>query len=119
MNKIPLESQQTRSALKVQQHIFLDQQEIKSCRICLETELDNDKPIIHPCKCKGSVGQVHEEVKNNNYECLKTWIVTQNKQLFTQCEICKVEYSIEFTSRKVCLPVLSQCQLEKSLQIQY
>ncbi|CAD8057871.1 unnamed protein product [Paramecium sonneborni] len=97
MNKITIESQQTRSALKVQQHIFIEQQEIKSCRICLETEQDNDKPIIHPCKCKGSVGQVHEE-------CLKTWIVTQNKQLFTQCEICKMEYQIEFNSRKVCIP---------------
>ncbi|CAD8055111.1 unnamed protein product [Paramecium sonneborni] len=97
MNKLTIESQQTRSALKVQQHIFIDQQEIKTCRICLETEQDNDKPIIHPCKCKGSLGQVHEE-------CLKTWIVTQNKQLFTQCEICKIEYQIEFTSRKVCIP---------------
>ncbi|CAK66609.1 unnamed protein product (macronuclear) [Paramecium tetraurelia] len=105
MNKITIETQQTRSALKVKQPIFIEQQEAKSCRICLETELDNDKPIIQPCKCKGSLGQVHEEVRLYIYnECLKTWIVTQNKQIFTCCEICKIEYSIEFTSRKVCLP---------------
>lgn len=64
MNKNKIQSNSaTRSALLVQQNVYLDQEvNIKQCRICLESELDNDKAIITPCRCKGSMGQVHESV---------------------------------------------------------
>lgn len=72
-----------------------------SCRICLDEEFDDqENPMISPCRCTGSVKQVH-------LECLKEWI--QNKRNtrdlnYTRsfnwkdlkCELCKSIYENEF-----------------------
>ncbi|CAI2387497.1 unnamed protein product [Moneuplotes crassus] len=72
-----------------------------SCRICLDEEFDDqDNPMISPCKCTGSVKQVH-------LECLKEWIQNKrnirnlhNTRSFNwkdlKCELCKSIYENEF-----------------------
>ena len=51
------------------------------CRICLEEE----RPFVHPCLCKGSTGNVHAE-------CLAKWI---HESGHTECEICHAEYNTD------------------------
>lgn len=71
--------------------------EEKICRICLETEICSDK-FIRPCKCSGSVKFVHEE-------CLKSWLVSLNKELDgSKCEICSTQYKMNFVIKRKCLP---------------
>eukprot|EP01016_Furgasonia_blochmanni_P036438 TRINITY_DN4163_c0_g2_i5.p1 TRINITY_DN4163_c0_g2~~TRINITY_DN4163_c0_g2_i5.p1 ORF type:complete len:716 (-),score=53.39 TRINITY_DN4163_c0_g2_i5:818-2965(-) len=64
----------------------------KACKICFD---ENDGPtigkLIAPCKCAGSVRWIHDE-------CLKTWLVSQNKDINTAaCELCHHPYKMEFT----------------------
>ena len=49
------------------------------CRICLE----EDGTFVHPCRCKGSTGNVHAK-------CLTKWIEESGH---TECEICHTEYN--------------------------
>lgn len=71
--------------------------EEKTCRICLETEVCSEK-FIRPCKCSGSVKFVHEE-------CLKSWLVSLNKDLDgSKCEICSTQYKMNFIIKRKCLP---------------
>ena len=51
------------------------------CRICLE----NDN-LIKPCACNSGI----------HIECLKEWMLTENNQNPTECEICKQNYNINF-----------------------
>ncbi len=64
----------------------------KACRICLCEEEEEDNPIIQPCKCSGTMRNVH-------VKCFRTWISKQIskrksynllsftwKKLF--CELC-------------------------------
>ena len=69
------------------------------CRICyLEEESEIDDPLVHPCKCSGSLKYIH-------LKCLKHWIMTKSCQkveesdfcnvfLFkeVECEICKMQF---------------------------
>ena len=69
------------------------------CRICyLEEESELDDPLVHPCKCSGSLKYIH-------LKCLKHWIMTKSCQkveesdfcnvfLFkeVECEICKMQF---------------------------
>jgi len=57
-----------------------------SCRICLEE--DSAHNFVHPCACKGDIGNVHSE-------CLTRWI---EESKHDACEICKVKYY----KREVC-----------------
>ena len=69
----------------------------KVCRICFEEE-SKEKPVINPCKCKGSSKYIHEE-------CLSTWILTQDfSNNEKRCEVCKYAYDIKITSIKKCGP---------------
>ena len=52
-----------------------------SCRICLE----ETGTFIHPCRCKGSAGNVHSI-------CLQKWI---DESKSNECEICNEEYKKE------------------------
>ena len=51
-----------------------------SCRYCLEEEGE----FVSPCKCRGSVGLVHEE-------CLNRWIETIDHDSEARCPICLTE----------------------------
>lgn len=69
----------------------------KTCRICLDTT-ESSSHFIHPCKCSGSVRYVHEE-------CLKTWLVSLNKDLSeSKCEICSTKYLMKINIKRKCQP---------------
>ncbi|MDR3548265.1 MAG: E3 ubiquitin-protein ligase MARCH [Candidatus Pacebacteria bacterium] len=71
--------------------------EINPCRICLGDDLrDLSNPVISPCKCSGSMGNVH-------LNCLRRWIkqkttitsstfVTSVTWKSLACELCKTPY---------------------------
>ncbi|WWC91366.1 uncharacterized protein L201_006309 [Kwoniella dendrophila CBS 6074] len=52
------------------------------CRVC-RVEGDEADPLIHPCKCSGSVKFVHPD-------CLKQWLAQTGKK---HCEICGHKYT--------------------------
>ncbi|XP_069694861.1 E3 ubiquitin-protein ligase MARCHF3-like [Periplaneta americana] len=54
-----------------------------ACRICQES--DPVQTLISPCRCKGSVGFVHQK-------CLETWLQVSST---TRCELCHYEYQVE------------------------
>ena len=67
-----------------------------TCRICFLTNSDEENPLISPCKCNGSMKNIH-------YLCLKKCIeikiikkAEQYYKFYTwksfSCEICKSEY---------------------------
>lgn len=67
------------------------------CRICLgEEEDDNSNPMISPCKCDGTMRNIH-------MKCLKEWLNSKKlvyngdrvKSYFwkaLECELCKVPF---------------------------
>ena len=69
-------------------------QEISSCRICFQEQLQLSDPLIAPCKCTGSMKHVH-------LDCLRTWLtraenVLRNGTQVTSytwkafhCDLCK------------------------------
>ena len=70
----------------------------KICRICfLEEEDEIENPLIHPCKCSGSMAYIH-------YQCLLHWLSTKSIIYFTwysckiyylntiECELCKEKF---------------------------
>ena len=62
-----------------------------TCRICLDEESSSENPMIHPCKCNGSMKFIHRN-------CLQTWRETNNRA-FYECDICKYKY--KFTRTKI------------------
>ena len=67
-----------------------------ACRICYMTCSEIENPLIKPCKCSGSMANIH-------YKCLKKCIeMNINKKIESgfkfyswknyECEICKAEY---------------------------
>ncbi|CAF0954696.1 unnamed protein product [Adineta ricciae] len=66
---------------------FLQNDQIKQCRICLDT--DNTDSLISPCLCSGSAAFVHRT-------CLDNWRSENIRGIgFKYCDICKFEYVIE------------------------
>lgn len=66
------------------------------CRICLGEENTDANPLIHPCKCAGTMKFIH-------IECLREWI--NSKKAFKEgeyvttylwkvlsCELCKIKF---------------------------
>jgi E3 ubiquitin-protein ligase DOA10 len=59
------------------------------CRVCLQGDDQALGPLIHPCKCDGTLRVIHTE-------CLKLWVLTRQRDpKFAKCEICHKKYSIE------------------------
>ena len=72
-------------------------EDLKVCRICFEEET-KDKPVINPCKCKGSSKYIHED-------CLSTWMLAQDfSNNEKKCEVCRYAYKIKVKSIKKCDP---------------
>lgn len=68
-----------------------------ACRICMEGTSESH-PLIHPCKCSGSVKHIHEE-------CLKTWISSHAEDIDkSACEICKTPFVMEVKMIVKCSP---------------
>lgn len=71
------------------------------CRICMEGESET-YPLIHPCKCSGSVKYIHEE-------CLKTWITSHIEEIDKSvCELCTTAYVME-------IKMTSNCSLKEAM----
>ncbi|KAK7434235.1 hypothetical protein VKT23_008086 [Stygiomarasmius scandens] len=51
--------------------------EYAECRICRDPP-GTDKPLFHPCKCKGSIEKVHQD-------CVQEWLTHSKK---TTCDLC-------------------------------
>lgn len=62
----------------------MDDNEPNVCRICQE---EDDKKLIAPCRCNGTVKYIHEE-------CFKKWIETSKNN--TTCPTCGGPYNEEF-----------------------
>jgi hypothetical protein len=61
--------------------------DVKSCRICLDS--DNPQDFIAPCYCKGSQQFIHRN-------CLDLWRATNpNGRAFTHCSVCDFEFVVE------------------------
>lgn len=73
--------------------------EEKFCKICFETaETKASGKLISPCKCTGTVRFIHEE-------CLKTWQVSQKKDIrHAECELCHCRYVMNFRMGLRCYP---------------
>ncbi len=66
-----------------------EEHDIIVCKICYEPETE-EKPIIKPCQCQGSMKYIH-------LECLKKWVGDKDiKKEKPRCEICKYIYIIFF-----------------------
>ena len=61
-----------------------DQAEQAQCRICYETT----PPLLQPCKCKGTIGYVHEA-------CVIRWLVAQ-PDAHIRCELCHIPYNVDY-----------------------
>ncbi|KAL4508494.1 hypothetical protein ABPG72_003798 [Tetrahymena utriculariae] len=87
-----------------------DQRNVILCKICLEDNNEPNNLLITPCKCQGSVGNIHQE-------CLKTWIISQGYDLLSpiKCELCNEEYEmeIEISSKFI---LIKACQDTKCIQ---
>ena len=57
--------------------------EVNTCRIC-RGEATRTQPLLHPCKCRGSIKYIHQE-------CLLEWLRHLNK-LSEKCDICNTQY---------------------------
>ena len=65
------------------------------CRICFDGESDN-KLLISPCKCTGSMRSVHEE-------CLKKWIISSVQDIeLSTCDICKENFQMDIKFSRSC-----------------
>lgn len=54
-----------------------------TCRIC-RGEATTNQPLIHPCRCRGSIKYIHQE-------CLMEWILHSNQNV-KLCDICNTPY---------------------------
>lgn len=61
---------------------------IKECRICFDTEISDDDPLISPCACKGTSKYVHKN-------CLNQWRnVNYGGVAYEKCMECNEDYVI-------------------------
>lgn len=67
-----------------------------TCRICFLTNSDEENPLISPCKCSGSMRNIHFLCLKKCIEIKITKKFEQNYQFYSwksfSCEICKSEY---------------------------
>eukprot|EP01105_Mastigella_eilhardi_P025349 TRINITY_DN6887_c0_g1_i2.p1 TRINITY_DN6887_c0_g1~~TRINITY_DN6887_c0_g1_i2.p1 ORF type:complete len:854 (-),score=176.45 TRINITY_DN6887_c0_g1_i2:80-2641(-) len=66
------------------------EEEEEVCRICREAGT-REQPLMKPCRCRGSVGFVHEG-------CLRRWVQgTLSARRHPQCEICHARYAVSYS----------------------
>lgn len=74
------------------------QHSLNTCRICLLEEIDEDDPLINPCKCQGSVGFIH-------IECLKRWL---DSKLVTKVYAYLIVHSFKDLKCEICNSLLPE-----------
>lgn len=86
-----------------------------TCRICFETEIDENDPLLNPCKCDGTSKYVHKN-------CLNTWRFSTSEDFIDfsekkiKCMECKHHYEIgEIIQNQRCSNPLSQLIVKKNL----
>jgi len=89
-----------------------------ACRICLSEEETEEDPLIHPCKCSGTMGLVHlfclkhwltckVACKQHNNSCTYSW-----KNL--QCELCKMRYPHQLEIKGVICDIIGVAKPENN-----
>ena len=58
------------------------EQEAPCCRIC-RCEAEQDRPLLWPCKCSGTIAFVHQD-------CLLAWLSVKKAE---KCELCNHAFS--------------------------
>lgn len=71
------------SPLKEEVHNSQDSEtnKILACRICLDSDSDEENPLVSPCKCAGTMGMIH-------VGCLQKWLkskVVVKKNVISVC----------------------------------
>ena len=63
------------------------EQEPRLCRICYE----ENPPLLQPCKCKGTIGYVHEA-------CVIHWLTAADlgADVPPRCELCRTPYNVAY-----------------------
>jgi hypothetical protein len=90
-------------------YMEIDEEQIYTCRICLEEETDIDK-LIAPCRCSGSSKYVH-------LDCLQTWRRTSRGSVGeNKCMECHTEYLVRKKYSRERILEISICKL---IQILY
>lgn len=56
-----------------------EEEEEDACRIC-HLPGEADRPLRHPCACRGSIRFVHDD-------CLLRWLATRRGGLASRCEV--------------------------------
>ncbi len=52
------------------------------CKYCLDTDEENDQPLIYPCQCSDGI----------HANCLAIWLMVRPGENRHLCEICKTNY---------------------------
>jgi len=66
------------------------QDDERACRICLDTESEEDNPLISPCRCSGSMRYVHRA-------CLDQWRITCfNPKALVSCTTCQTPFRTRY-----------------------
>ena len=85
-------------------YMEIDEEQIYTCRICLEDENDMNK-LISPCRCSGSSKYVH-------LDCLQTWRITSRGGIGeNKCMECHTEYLIRKKHGRERILEISICKL--------
>ena len=86
-----------------------------TCRICFETEIDENDPLLNPCKCDGTSKYVHKS-------CLNAWRFSASEDMIDfserkiKCMECKHRYEIgEVVINQRCSDPLSRLIIKKNL----
>ncbi len=61
------------------------------CKICHEDKSTRKNPLLHPCRCRGSIGCTHKE-------CLQKWISVSKR---IHCSECKTAYNLVYESHPI------------------
>ena len=86
-----------------------------TCRICFETEIDENDPLLNPCKCDGTSKYVHKS-------CLNAWRLSASEDTIDfserkiKCMECKHHYEIgEIIQHQRCSDPFSRLIIKKKI----
>lgn len=74
-----------------------DEEDIPSCRFCLNSKETPRNILLSPCECKGSIRYVH-------VACLNRWRHMDPNKNAVQCLLCLTDYNLPYESDLENLP---------------
>ena len=97
INDLSLTKERKKNDLNLTKNLLETKKEV-ICKICYNSDTEEDNPLINPCSCHGSMKYIH-------FKCLKYWLeensfVLEEKYEYflkykykeLKCELCKSEY---------------------------